>query len=168
MENASKALILAASVLISIMLVSLGIFVFRTVSDIATDTSKLTDLEIANFNKQFTSYENENVRGIQVNELIKSVINSNINSSIEETGTYVTIQYPAVNDSIVQLGVNNNKTSASVYPSTGGVSSVDSLSNPLNGNKTYNDVIKVVKTNKTYKVSIHKNGSGLVDKILVE
>ena len=58
MENASKALIIAGSVLITVMLMSFMIFMFRRFKTIAKDTeTNLSELEIQAFNAKFVNYE---------------------------------------------------------------------------------------------------------------
>lgn len=58
MENASKALIIAASVLIAIMLMSFMVFMFRRFKTIAKDTeTNLSELEKQAFNAKFIGYE---------------------------------------------------------------------------------------------------------------
>ena len=58
MENVSKALIMAASVLIGIVLLSMLIFIFKRFGDTARSTDKrLSQREINSFNAKFVSYE---------------------------------------------------------------------------------------------------------------
>ena len=160
MENASKALIIAGSVLIAVMLVTLGIFVFNTVANKATDTSKLTEQEIASFNSIFSGYEGESVPGVRVNALIKTVMNSNISSAVEEKGTYITIKYPASSGGTVSLGVNNKNEPKAVI--NGG------LDNPISGGTDYNSVTKTVSTTHIYSVKINKNNkTGIIKTIEV-
>ena len=58
MENASKALLMAASVLIGVLLLSLGGYLFNIFGGFASDiNAKITEKEISKFNAQFTKYE---------------------------------------------------------------------------------------------------------------
>ena len=58
MENASKALIIAASILVAIALMSFMVFMFRRFGDIARNTEKKwSDQEIEAFNNKFIHYE---------------------------------------------------------------------------------------------------------------
>lgn len=78
MENASKALIIAASVLIVILLIAFGIRIFRTTEgtgeqlDITMQTT-----EMAQFNGKFTGYAGSNKSAAQVKALANAVIASN-------------------------------------------------------------------------------------------
>ena len=52
MENASKALIIAGAILLSILLISLGIFVFTQAQD-TMGSINLNDQEVMAFNNKF-------------------------------------------------------------------------------------------------------------------
>ncbi|MBR2289639.1 MAG: hypothetical protein IJ867_03295 [Clostridia bacterium] len=67
MENASKALIIAASVLIAIMLMSFMLYTFRRFATIARNTeADMSELEIQAFNSKFIHYETGGVHDIKV------------------------------------------------------------------------------------------------------
>lgn len=58
MENASKALIMAAGVLIGIMILSLAVYLFATFGSTSAELHKQKETDQLNqFNSQFTSYE---------------------------------------------------------------------------------------------------------------
>ena len=57
MENATKALLIAASMLIGIMVVSIAVYLFATFGAQAKETSEQRKIQQLNdFNEQFTSY----------------------------------------------------------------------------------------------------------------
>lgn len=74
MENASKALIIAGSILITIMVISLGVLIFRNMSEPVKENANLDEQIIASFNADITPYIGKNVSGSQVNALIQLVI----------------------------------------------------------------------------------------------
>lgn len=76
MENASKALIIAGAILLSILLISLGIFIFSQAQD-TLESVHMDGQEIQAFNNKFTPYEGERVRGSQVNALAQAVLSNN-------------------------------------------------------------------------------------------
>ena len=77
MENASKALIIAGSILISILLISVGILVFNSTSGLQNRAKQSSDtMAISSFNAQFESYEGAQ-SGKQVKSLIDAVLASN-------------------------------------------------------------------------------------------
>ena len=70
MENASKALIIAGSVLIAILIISLGLFIFKSTEGTTDQTKKLGEtLEVQQFNSQFLKYCGDSVKGSQVRTL---------------------------------------------------------------------------------------------------
>ncbi len=74
MENASKALIIAGAILISILIISLGVLVFNKFGGQAKEAANMDEQEIANFNSQLTPYIGKSISGSQVNALIQKVI----------------------------------------------------------------------------------------------
>ncbi len=90
MENASKALIIAGAILLSILIISLGIFIFQQAKE-ATNTDQLSELEVTSFNNKFDKYEGTKVSGAQVKALINAV-NTN-NNTTEDEGKQVEIKY---------------------------------------------------------------------------
>lgn len=78
MENASKALLIAGSVLIAILLIAVGMKVFNSTSN-TTDSAKTTmeATAIATFNNKFIPYIGTSKSGSQVRSLINVVMSSN-------------------------------------------------------------------------------------------
>ena len=76
MENASKALIIAGAILLAILLIGLGIFIFGQVSN-TIDNTGLDQLAVQQFNSQFEPYEGTK-SGSQVKQLLRVVISNNL------------------------------------------------------------------------------------------
>lgn len=87
MENASKALILAGSVLIAIIIISLGIMVFNNMSNSVINEPALTKQQISSFNSKILPYIGESVAGSQVNTLIQLVKTINKKADNENNST---------------------------------------------------------------------------------
>lgn len=109
MENATKAIIIAASIAITLAIVTIGFFVLGTGQDIANDSmSNLTNMANSVADDQYTRFHNMDVSGSQVINLIKSVENSGdyiaINVITKRANVWYVYQSP---DDI------NNLTSAS-------------------------------------------------------
>lgn len=83
MENASKALIMAGSILIAIIIISLGVLIFKNMANSATNNTTLDRQEIARFNSQISPYLGKNVSGSKVNELIQLVRTINQKAKVE-------------------------------------------------------------------------------------
>lgn len=78
MENATKALIIAGAVLISILLISVGIMVFNSASDPINQSQNSSEAQaIQMFNESFTQYLGEKKTGQQAKSVISAVIASN-------------------------------------------------------------------------------------------
>ena len=80
MENASKALMMAASVLIGIMIISLAVYLFTTFGASSKQLHEEIETNRLNeFNTQFTLYENK----IPVGVLYTNLSNDNDESIIK-------------------------------------------------------------------------------------
>ena len=80
MENASKALIIAGAILLSILLISLGIMIFSQAQD-TVNNSGMSQAEIATFNNKFLKYEGTQ-KGSVVKALVNEVIASNADANL--------------------------------------------------------------------------------------
>ena len=76
MENASKALIIAGAILLAILLISLGLIVFRNASG-TINNANLNKEEIQAFNYQFEAYIGSNKSAAEIRSMFQTVIASN-------------------------------------------------------------------------------------------
>ena len=83
MENASKALIIAGAILLSILIIALGIYVFNMAKN-ASSTSSLDELEVSQFNQAFTNYRGKQLGSGVVDLLDKVVANASANKDSDE------------------------------------------------------------------------------------
>ena len=89
MENASKALIIAGAILISILLISIGIILINSGKDITeTGTSGINSQKIQTFNAQFTSYEGRK-KGSELKGLASLVRSSNASDAAHQVNLYI-------------------------------------------------------------------------------
>lgn len=89
MENASKALIIAGAILLSIFLISLGIMIFNTAQD-TTKNSGMTQAQVSAFNNKFSKYEGT-IKGSEVRSLIQEVVASNGDDNNKNASRQITI-----------------------------------------------------------------------------
>lgn len=75
MENASKALLIAAAILIAILLISLGIYSY-TQGQSVVNNNGMGEAEIQSFNNKFLKYEGSH-SGTEIKSLIQEVIATN-------------------------------------------------------------------------------------------
>ena len=76
MENASKALIIAGAILLSIILITLGIVVVRNVMP-TINSANTNQQEVEAFNSKFETYVGNNKTATDVRSLYSAVISSN-------------------------------------------------------------------------------------------
>lgn len=88
MENATKALLIAAAVLIAILIISLGLVVYNN-SASTVNQANLSSQEIQAQNEKFTRYNGTNKRGSEVNSLLQTALNYNLNTT--DDGNKVTV-----------------------------------------------------------------------------
>ena len=77
MENASKALMFAGTILITLMVISAVVFMYRDLTSVKRQESENQKVEeIAEFNKSFESYE-KNLKGAQIFSLANKITDYN-------------------------------------------------------------------------------------------
>ena len=105
MENATKALLIAAAVLVAILIISLGLVVYNMAAETVGGLD-LSEEEAASFNETFIRYEGTAKRGSQVNAMLRSVLSNNMNQV--DDGKKVTVYNS--NTSSVWLATNATST----------------------------------------------------------
>ena len=98
MENATKALLIAAAVLIAILIISLGLVVYNNSAN-TVNQANLSSQEIQAQNEKFTRYNGNNKRGSEVNSLLQTALNYNLNTTDE--GNKVVVEYGADKQKLV-------------------------------------------------------------------
>lgn len=104
MENATKALLIAASVLIALLLIAVGLRVFNSTKGTVESAQTTMDATaITTFNTQFSGYLGKLITATQANTLLQKIISSNavnpthkvkfcgldtLSMGIAESGTY--------------------------------------------------------------------------------
>ena len=98
MENASKALIIAGAILLSILIIGLGMMIFNQAKDAISGTG-MDQQKIATYNAEFTDYEGTNVSGTRARSLCDVVRNHNITNSEDDS---------------LLIGINGSNDTASI------------------------------------------------------
>ena len=84
MENASKALLIAGAVLIVILLIAMGMKIFRSQDDMADQVeTNVQTTEMLTFNNKFYKYAGKQ-KGTQVKALINDVIAHNATEDVRK------------------------------------------------------------------------------------
>lgn len=138
MENATKALLIAAAVLVAILIISLGLVVYNQASE-TVQSVNMSGQEVQAFNDQFMKYNGNGKRGTEVNALITTVLNNNM-SETSENG--------AGSAKVISIKMKNG--SSLVNASAGTMTKVDS-------GKVYNVTVKrESKTGLVHEIEIEE------------
>lgn len=81
MENASKALLFAAGILIAIILITVAVYLVSMSQDATKDVgSTMSEMQLMQFNQKFTTYDGRRT-GSQLKQLVATVNSSNVNNA---------------------------------------------------------------------------------------
>ena len=80
MENATKALLIAAAVLIAILIISLGLAVYNSSAE-TVKQANLSQQEVSAANEKFARYNGNNKRGSEVNAMLQTVLSANLDAT---------------------------------------------------------------------------------------
>lgn len=107
MENATKALMIAAAVLVAILVISLGIGIFNNASEQA-NAGNLDEYEVKAFNDKFMKYAGEGIKGSEINALISTAFNHNM--AQDEEAYTVEVKYGST--TIISAALASDSTAA--------------------------------------------------------
>lgn len=92
MENASKALIIAGSILVSIMIIGLGVVIYQRASGV-TSSADFSDSKAQAQNGKFEDYYGKNVSASDVKTLLTSIRSNNITSTTSDEAKTIYVYY---------------------------------------------------------------------------
>lgn len=114
MENASKALLMAAEVLISVVIVSSLLLLFNNLNSYqATERENESEAEVRQFNAIYESYNRNDVRGNDLYSLLNRVVDYNKRKSKEGTDLYDEGQFYNYSPITVIVYLKSDKAKAS-------------------------------------------------------
>ena len=96
MENASKALIIAGAILLSILIISLGIMVYNQAKSTVGEAN-LSSEATQTFNAKFISYTGSGISGTNVNALMQAIIANNATDKAHQIEVVTGTTAPTVN-----------------------------------------------------------------------
>lgn len=112
MENASKALIMAGSVLIALMIIGALLLMFNNLSSYQeVDTQTTREAQVIEFNNQYLTYHRDNVRGSELYSLLNKVIDYNKRKSTEGIGETEEGQYLAYTPMEIEIELHTDDLS---------------------------------------------------------
>lgn len=141
MENASKALIIAGAILLSILIIGLGMFIYQKAAG-AMEGININSQEVQSYNSAFINYEGTQT-GSAVRALCDVVRNHNNANQ---------------NDTSLQIGIK--------FGDLGEEQSVDKLDKSIPYAKV-TEVRNAIKVGKMYKVELKTAKSGKIATIVI-
>lgn len=138
MENASKALIIAGAILLSILIIAIGMFIYTSSQSTINDSlTQMSTQEIEAFNSQFTIYGGKQT-GAKIKSLMGTLI-ANANTYRDEPAKLPRVDAGKLttgsggkncNTPVVSTGGNNDQLNAYV-------NAIGFIRNNLEGKHTY-------------------------------
>ena len=115
MENASKALIIAGSIIVSLVIVSLGIVIYRKVQS-STDVSGVNQAQVEGHNEEYENYFGTYKSAADVKALLQRIkTNNTLYGSTQgaDTGSLkIWVSAPFCNDSAAKTANGSDKMTA--------------------------------------------------------
>lgn len=99
MENASKALIIAGAILISIIIIGLGVYFVNMASSVGKKVD-LTSQEAQAQNEQFLAYRGARQSATQVRSLMNIITTNNITGATGEENKYIYVAFKGATGSL--------------------------------------------------------------------
>ena len=130
MENASKALIIAGAILISILIIGLGVFIYQQAQS-TVSKANLNSQEAQAQNQQFDNYFGDKVSAQEVKQLCTTVRSNNITGETGNDTKKVWLVYKPINGKCIKssnysrsnFNFNFNYRIGGIYISTSSINS---------------------------------------------
>lgn len=104
MENASKALLIAGAILICILLIAIGMYIYNSAnSTVDSAVSQMSQQEKDIYNAKVKSYLGDTIKGSEVKSMIDNIISMN-QENVGKSGKFISIE---VKDSFSCLTTEN-------------------------------------------------------------
>ena len=153
MENASKALLIAGAILLAILIIAIGMFIYNSAqSTINNSMQSMSTQEVQAFNNEFMSFE-----GRQTGSNIKSMIGT----LIANANTYR--DEPTKTPGVIFDKVNNSNEAGKKQMEA----NVPAASEPQPYITSLNEIRNLVEPKHQYWVTITNQDNGLIDGIYV-
>lgn len=119
MENASKALIIAGSILIAVLIISLGVMIFRNMSKSVVEDTSLSKQQISEFNSKITPYVGNNISGSNVNNLRQHVISIDNDAKVNKKAGAINMYLDGSSTPLVKYDLESDKVEIGSKVETG-------------------------------------------------
>ena len=162
MENASKALLIAGAILICILIIAIGMYIYNSAQGtIQTAASQMGNQEKDMYNATVKKYVGDNKRGSDAKIMIEEIITQN-NQNVGESGKFISINAVSV-DGFDSTELNNNCKAANVYEqstSNNDQAAVNTASNNMR------ELKKKISSGKTYSIK-EEYKDGIIYKVTI-
>lgn len=129
MENASKALLIAGTILIAILLIAMGVKLFNSTKGTTESVeTTMNSTEVATFNSKFIQYLGTNKTKSDVITLVKEIIASNESSDIRITvnvNNSTLVNSTNIMNKAIQLSSTSKYTITAAYNNDGYVGYIE-------------------------------------------
>ena len=165
MENASRALIIAGSVLIAIFIISLGVFVFNQASS-NVSKDKLKSQAVKAHNSTFESYFGTDISSTEVKALLTNIRTNNSSAVSNKEPSIIAICFASIDTSsssgkgIYSDEIDPGKMNKSTFNDKNFYTDIQSIINKLQARKTYTINVpntKAFKQDKEGRTGFEKN-----------
>ena len=164
MENASKALLIAGAILICILIIAIGMYIYNSAQGtIQTAASQMGNQEKEIYNTTVKKYLGDHVKGSDVKGMLEDIITQN-NQYVGESGKFISVNIEGTFD-----GYNGGTTlatacsAANVYENAGSDNTqplVDAATTQIR------ELKKKIGSNRVYKVE-ERMTDGIIYKVII-
>ena len=150
MENASKALLIAGAILICILLIAIGMYIYNSAqSTIQTAAGQMGQQDKEMYNSMIKKYLGNSKKGSDVKQMIEDVISQN-SQYVNESGKFISIHalnisgFATTNDPLEAVG-----KAANVYEDKSGENNQDNIDA---ARTEYRKLKQKISAGRNYKV----------------
>lgn len=149
MENASKALLIAGAILICILLITLGLFVYKSAQGtIETAAGQMGQQQKEMYNAMIKKYIGDSKKGSDVKLMIEDIISQN-DQYVNESGKFISIHQSGVKGFNTDTDLESACSTANVYEADSGE---NNQANVDGAREEYRKLKSKISAGKNYRV----------------
>lgn len=146
MENASKALLIAGAILICILLIAIGMYIYNSAQGtIQTAAGQMGQQDKEMYNSMIRKYLGNSKKGSDVKQMIEDVISQN-SQYVNESGKFISIHASGIPHYTENATTLKN---ANVYEDTNGINNQDNIDK---AREMYRTLKQAISAGKNYTV----------------
>ena len=127
MENASKALIIAGAILLAILIIGLGMFIYQQAAD-QMRTEPIDELAVQEYNSKFLNYDKGTISGSQARQLCTAIMQHNLTRAKDDSSLYI---------EVLKDGDLNQSNDAGTKTATEMNAAITTIRNDIKSGKVY-------------------------------